>query len=160
MELDAFDRQLLNLVQEDASQTTERLAEQVPLSPSALQRRLKRLREAGVIEREVAVVDARHIGPCTTFLASVQVEHERPELMTPLRAWLVAQPAIQQVFYVTGETDFMLVVTALDAAAYDRLMARLIQEHPHVKRVNTSVALGVLKRGLTIPVPAGEAARL
>jgi Lrp/AsnC family transcriptional regulator, leucine-responsive regulatory protein len=53
MELDRFDRLLLNLVQEDAGQTSERMAEQVPLSPSAIQRRLRKLREQGVITREL-----------------------------------------------------------------------------------------------------------
>ena len=56
MELDRFDRQLLNLVQADSTQTAERLAEQVELSPSAIQRRLRRLRDEGVIERECAIL--------------------------------------------------------------------------------------------------------
>ena len=85
MELDRFDRQLLRLVQEDSARTTAQLAARVALSPSAIQRRLRRLREAGVIAREIAVVDPRRVGPSTTFLASVQVESERPERMGRLR---------------------------------------------------------------------------
>ncbi|MEO7325995.1 MAG: Lrp/AsnC family transcriptional regulator [Dokdonella sp.] len=88
MELDRFDRQLLNLVQQDAGQTAERLAEQVSLSPSAIQRRLRRLREEGVILREIAVVDPRKIGRPVHFVVSVQVEHERPGMMGQLRQWL------------------------------------------------------------------------
>ena len=57
MTLDRFDRQLLNLVQEDSGQTAERLAEQVGLSPSAIQRRLKRLREEGVLARRFALAE-------------------------------------------------------------------------------------------------------
>lgn len=59
MELDRFDRQLLNLVQEDSAQTAEALAQQVELSPSAIQRRLRRMRDEGVIVRDCAVVDPR-----------------------------------------------------------------------------------------------------
>ena len=66
MELDRFDRQLLNLVQEDAGQTADRLAEQVALSPSAIQRRLRRLREHGVIARDAAVV-VHNLGSTVRF---------------------------------------------------------------------------------------------
>jgi Lrp/AsnC family transcriptional regulator, leucine-responsive regulatory protein len=153
MELDRLDRQLLNLIQEDSAQTTEQLAATVPLSPSAIQRRLRRMREQGVISREIAVVDARKVGRSTSFVVSIQVERERPELLGELRRWLVGQEHVQQAFYVTGEADFVLVICAPDTETYDALMARLVSENPNVKRFTTNVALRVVKRGLTIPVP-------
>jgi DNA-binding Lrp family transcriptional regulator len=157
MELDRFDRQLLNLVQEDAAQTAERLAEQVALSPSAIQRRLRRMREHGVIARDCAIVDPRKIGRPTFFVVSLQVERERPELLAQLRKWLAAQEHIQQAFYVTGEADFILVITAPDTETYDALMSRLVSDNPNVKRFTTNVALSLVKRGLTIPVPLDAA---
>ena len=153
MDLDRFDRQLLNLVQQDAGQTAEHLAEQVALSPSAIQRRLRRLREQGVIARDVAIVDPARVGRPTFFVVSLQVERERPELLAQLRAWLAAQDQVQQAFYVTGEADFVLVIAAHDTETYDALMARLVSENPNVKRFTTNVALGVVKRGLAIPIP-------
>jgi len=153
MELDRFDRQLLNLVQDDAGQTAERLAEQIGLSPSAIQRRLKRLREEGVIQREIAVVEPKEVGSPTSFVVSLQVERERPELLAQLRQWLTAQPHVQQAFYVTGEADFVVIVTAPGTEAYDALMSRMMIENPNVKRFTTNVVLGTVKRGLTIPVP-------
>ena len=155
LDLDRFDRQLLTLVQQDAALTAEQLAEQVSLSASAIQRCLKRLREQGVIQRQVAVLDAAQIGRPTTFIAALQVDSERPEPMARLRAWLDAEAAVQQAFYVTGENDFILVVTATDAAAYEALMARLLADNPNVRRYTTQVAMGVLKRGLALPVPGG-----
>jgi Lrp/AsnC family leucine-responsive transcriptional regulator len=152
MELDRFDRQLLNLVQEDSARTTEQLATEVALSPSAIQRRLRRMREDGVISREIAVVDARKVGRSTSFVVSIQVERERPEQLGELRAWLANQQHVQQAFYVTGEADFVLIICAPDTETYDALMARLISENPNVKRFTTNVALSVVKRGLTIPV--------
>lgn len=157
MELDRFDRQLLNLLQEDAGQTADRLAEQVALSPSAIQRRLRRLREHGVIARDVAVVDPSKVGRPTFFIVSLQVERERPEMLAQLRKWLAAQNHIQQAFYVTGEADFVLIVAAPDTEAYDALMSRMVGENPNVKRFTTNVALGVVKRGLTIPIPLDAA---
>src|ERR1700754_157281 len=153
MELDRFDRQLLNLVQENSGVTAERLAEQVALSPSAVQSRLRRMREQGVIVKDVAIVDPKKIGKPTFFIVSLQVERERPELLSQLRQWMAAQAHIQQVFYVTGEADFILVITAPDTEVYDELMSRLVGENPNVKRFTTNVALGVVKRGLAIPIP-------
>ncbi|MBW3568416.1 MAG: Lrp/AsnC family transcriptional regulator [Proteobacteria bacterium] len=154
MELDRFDRRLLNLVQQDAAQTTEHLAAQVGLSASAVQRRLRRLREEGVIIRDVAIVDAKKIAATTFFVASLQVERERPELLAQFRTWIAAQEQVQQAFYVTGDADFVLVVTATDTESYDAFMSRLVQENPNVKRFNTNVVLGTVKRELAIPVPA------
>jgi len=156
MKLDRFDRQLLNLVQEDAGQTSEQLAEHVALSPSAIQRRLRRMREEGVIVREIAIVDPKSIDRPTFFIVSVQVERERPELLAQLRQWLAAQAHVQQAFYVTGEADFVLVVTAPDTETYDALMGRMVAENPNVGRFTTNVALSVVKRGLNIPVPPDE----
>ena len=153
MDLDRFDRQLLNLVQADSSQTAEQLAEHVGLSPSAIQRRLKRLREQGVIARDAAIVDPRTVGRPTFFVVSLEIERERPELLAQLREWLTKRAEVQQAFYVTGETDFVIIVTARDTEAFDALMSQLVQENPKVRRFTTNVVLGLLKQGLTIPVP-------
>jgi DNA-binding Lrp family transcriptional regulator len=156
MKLDRFDRQLLNLVQDDAGQTSEQLAQQVALSPSAVQRRLRKLKDAGVIVRHTAILEPRRVGRPTFFIVSLEIERDRPELLAQLRTWLAAQEHVQQAFYVTGEADFILVVTAPDTETYDALMARLAMENPNVRKFTTNVALGVVKRGLTIPVPLDE----
>jgi Lrp/AsnC family leucine-responsive transcriptional regulator len=156
LELDDFDRRLLNLVQSDAGQTAERLAASLGLSPSAVQRRLRRLRETGVIVRETAIIDPKWIGNPVSFVVALQVERERPQMLSQLRAWLEAEACIQQAFYVTGEADFILVVTATDTAAYDAQMVRLMTENPNVKRFTTNVALGIVKRGLAIPIPSSS----
>ncbi|MBL8268776.1 Lrp/AsnC family transcriptional regulator [Steroidobacter sp.] len=156
MDLDRFDRQLLNLVQQDASQTADQLAEHVGLSPSAIQRRLKRMREQGVIVRDAAVLDPRAVGRPTFFVVSLEVERERPELLAQLREWLTQRAEIQQVFYVTGETDFVIVVTARDTESFDAMMSQLIEDNPNVRRFTTNVVLGLVKQGLTIPVPLDD----
>ena len=156
MKLDRFDRQLLGLVQDNADRTAEQLAEQVALSPSAIQRRLRRLREEGVIARYAAVVEPKQVGRPNFFVVALTVERERPELLAQLRQWLATNEHVQEAFYVTGEADFVLVVTAPDTQTYEALMARLLSENPNVKRFTTNVALGVVKRGLTLPVPLRE----
>lgn len=153
MELDLFDRRLLALVQENAGLTAEQLAETVPLSISAIQRRIRRMREQGVIMKDVAVCDPKKLGRPTFFIVSLQVERERPELLAELKRWLSAEEQVQQVYYVTGEADFILVVTAPDTESYDDLMSRLVARNANVRRFTTNVALGVVKRGLAIAMP-------
>jgi Lrp/AsnC family leucine-responsive transcriptional regulator len=157
VELDRIDRQLLNLVQEDSAQTAEELASKLAHSPSAIQRRLRRLREQEVIVREIALVDPKKVGGTTFFVVSLQVERERPELLAQLRTWFASQEYIQQAFYVTGEADFVLIITAPDTETYDALMTRMMNENANVKRFTTNVTLSVVKRGLTIPIPVDSA---
>jgi Lrp/AsnC family transcriptional regulator, leucine-responsive regulatory protein len=156
MKLDSFDRQILNLVQENASRTAEQLSESVSLSISAIQRRLRRLHEMGVIQRNIAVADPQLLGRPTFFVVALQIERERPELLGQLRRWLANEAQVQQAFYVTGEADFALIVTAPDTASYDELMARMVKENANIRRFTTNVALGIVKRGLAIPVSLDE----
>jgi Lrp/AsnC family transcriptional regulator, leucine-responsive regulatory protein len=157
MELDRFDRQLLNLVQADSGQTAERLAKQVELSPSAIQRRLRRLREEGVIVRDCAIVDPAMVGRPDFFVVALYVERERADLLAQLRKWLAAEECVQQVFYVAGEADFILIVSCPDTEAYEVFTSRMVRENPNVRRFNTHVTLSVLKRGLAIPIPLSDA---
>lgn len=151
-EIDAFDRQLLQLVQEDAGQTAQEMSELVPLSVSAIQRRLKRLRDEGFIQRQVAVVDPQSIPGATLFIASLKVSRERPAPMAGLREWLAARPEVQQAYYVTGGDDFVVIVCAGSVASYEALMAGLMADNPDVARYTTSVVLAPVKRSLSIPV--------
>lgn len=154
MELDTFDRRLLVLLQQNAALTAEQLAEEVALSVSAIQRRIRRMREEGVIVKEIALCDPKKVGKPTFFIVSLQVERERPELLAELKRWLGAEEQVQQVYYVTGEADFILVLTAPDTESYDSLMSRLVSANPNVRRFTTNVALGIVKRGLAIAIPA------
>ena len=150
--MDSFDRRLLALVQRDASLTSDVLADRVGLSPSAVQRRLKRLRAEGVIDSIVAMVDPSKAGRPSFFVVGLEIERERPELLQRLRAWLADEDAVQEVFYVTGAWDFVLIVTAPGVEAYDAMMSRLIADNPNVRRFTTNVALGVYKRSLFLPI--------
>ena len=152
IELDKFDRGILAILQADARRSAESIGAQVGLSASAVQRRLARLREEAVIAAEVAVVDPRRVGRPLTVIVDVEVERERPELLHALRQWIGAEPAIQQAWYVTGEGDYVLIVTARDMEEYEALTKRLLEDNPNVRRFHTRVALGTLKRGLALPM--------
>jgi DNA-binding Lrp family transcriptional regulator len=152
IELDKFDRGILAILQADARRPAEAIGAQIGLSASAVQRRLARLREEAVIAAEVAVVDPRSAGRPLTVIVDVEVERERPELLHALKQWIGTEPAIQQAWYVTGEGDYVLIVTARDMEEYEALTKRLLEENPNVRRFRTRVALGTLKRGLALPM--------
>jgi Lrp/AsnC family transcriptional regulator, leucine-responsive regulatory protein len=150
--IDRLDRKLLEALQADASLTSDKLAEQVGLSPSAVHRRVRRLESAGVIESRIAVVDPAKVGSGALFLVGVEVERERPELVHKLREWIRAEPAVQQAYYVAGTADYVLLVTARDIAAYDNLMSEMMAANPNVRRFTTNVVMGTIKRSLFVPV--------
>jgi len=150
--LDAIDRKLLDLVQRDADFSAEALGERIGLSASAVLRRLKRMKADGMILANVALVDPAKVGRPTFFIVALEIERERPELMSRLRQWLNGEDQVQQAFYVTGSADFILIVTAQDVESYDALMTRLMADNPNVRRFTTNVALGVNKRTMFVPV--------
>ena len=152
--LDSFDRKLLDRVQRDADMSAEAIGQDIGLSGSAVLRRLKRLKAEGVIQANVALVDPAKVGRPTFFVAALEIERERPELVSRLRQWMAGEDQVQQVFYVTGSADFILVVTARDVESYDALMTRLMADNPNVRRFTTNVALGVNKRGTFVPTLA------
>src|SRR3954469_1539337 len=108
--LDALDRKLLERVQRDADVSADALGAEIGLSGSAVLRRLKRLKADGTIVANVALVDPAKVGRPTFFIVALEVERERPELMSRLRQWLGGEDQVQQVFYVTGSADFILVI--------------------------------------------------
>ncbi len=151
-ELDSFDLKLLALVQCDARASAEDLGAAVGLSGSAVLRRLKRLRETGVIAREVAVVAADKLGSNLRIIATVELERERADQLSPLVDLLQERPEIQQAYYISGDADLLLIVIVPEISHYDRLTAELVSKHPMIKRITTSVVFRELKVGLFVPV--------
>ena len=150
-ELDDKDRHLLDLLQADARQSLERLAGEVALSAPAVQRRIKRLREAGVIAAEVAIVDPSAVGLPMTFVVIVELERERADEIDAFRHKVMAEPQVQQAYYVTGEGDFVIIALARDMDDFEALTRRLFFDDPNVRRFRTSVVMGKAYRSLAAP---------
>ena len=152
--LDAFDLAILALLQQDNTTSQRDIAQAVHLSAPAVQRRIRRLRASGVIRAETAALDANRLGRPLTLLVEVHVHDEHPTRVAGLRARMLAEPAVQQCYPITGEADYLLVVTAATMADYEALTARLFGGDDNVRRFRTSVALGCLKASLHVPLPA------
>jgi len=153
---DSSDRFILGSLQEDATLNLETLALACGLSIASVQRRLKKLRKEGVIEREVAILNPDALGQTMTFIVMVELERERLDLLDDFRRAARKEPQVQQCYYITGEADFTLICTARDMADFEALTQRLFFANANVRRYRTSVVMGRTKIGLTIPVLDGN----
>ncbi|WP_229837446.1 Lrp/AsnC family transcriptional regulator [Thalassobaculum fulvum] len=151
-DLDAFDRKLLALVQENARLTAEQLGERVGLSASACHRRLRRLREAGVIEAEIAVVAPETVGRSLTMIVEVSLEREHPHIIDAFKRSMRATPEVMQCYYVTGDADFIIILTARDMKSYERFTQRFFFDNPQVRKFRTFVVMDRTKVGLGVPM--------
>lgn len=152
MDLDSFDRKILAAVQRDATQNAEQLGAAAGLSPSACLRRLRRLREAKVIEKEVAIVAPEQLGRTLMMVVEVTLERERPDLMDVFKRSMRSTPEVMLCLYVTGETDFILIVTATSMADYEDFTRRFFFDNANVRRFQTLVVMDRVKFGLSVPI--------
>jgi Lrp/AsnC family transcriptional regulator, leucine-responsive regulatory protein len=149
---DSFDRKILAILQQDARTPQRAISEAVNLSPSAVNRRIAAMEEAGVIMAQVAVIDPAKVGRPITVIVEVSVESERLDLLDAVRQRLVACPAVAQVYYVTGEVDFVLILTVADMGEYERLTRELFFAEGNVKRFRTLVVMDRAKATMAVPV--------
>lgn len=156
IELDGCDLQLLELIQEDSRISQADLGQQVHLSAAAVNRRLKRLKTAGVIHSFGAVLSGSALGHPLTIIAEVETESELINLLDAMKAAFAACPQVQQCYYVTGEWDFILIFRVQDMAQYTALTRQLFFKSNNVKRFRTLVAMDTIKAGLRIPVGANQ----
>jgi DNA-binding Lrp family transcriptional regulator len=134
--LDAIDLQLLGLLQTDVQRTADDLAGVVHLSPSAVARRLRRLRASGVIASEVAILDLA-AGPFLSAVVEVKVERHAMGAYDPLIRRLEAHPNVQLLMDVSGPFDFMLLVVTSDMDAFNAFADSELAGDPGVQRYET-----------------------
>lgn len=152
MNLDPFDRAILQEVQHDATLSQIELGERVNLSSAAVNRRLKNLTAEGVIQGTVAQVDPASLGYGVTVIAEVEVESERLELLDTMKQTFLQCPQVQQCYYVAGEFDFVLIMLVRDMEHYTQLTRELFFESNNVKRFRTLVTMSTIKTGMTVPI--------
>jgi Lrp/AsnC family leucine-responsive transcriptional regulator len=149
--LDDKDRQILATLQSDASVPAETVGEQIGLSTTSVQRRVKRMLSDRVIVRQSCVLSPERLGFRMKCIVGVELDTERPDVLDQLRAQFDREPRVQQSYYVTGGADFVLVVRAKDMDDYEALTQRLFFENRHVRRFTTSVVMKAHKVGLDVP---------
>ncbi len=154
--LDNYDRALLAAIQEDARVPQSELGNRTNLSTAAVNRRLKNLSNAGVIERYTASIDPKAVGYNLTIIVEVKAESERADLLDEMRKAFKACSQIQQCYYVTGEHDFVLIFLVRDMDQYVDLTRQLFHANNNVKAFKTLVVMDRVKTGMTVCIEAGQ----
>jgi Lrp/AsnC family leucine-responsive transcriptional regulator len=152
--LDDLDRKILDLVQRDNRLTSEAIGERVGLSATAVQRRLKRLRDAAVIEADVSIVSPKAVGQNLQLMVMVSLERERADIIDRFKRSVRATPEVMSGYSVTGEADFVLVVSATGMEDYEAFTRRFFYGNPDVKNFKTMVVMDRVKIGFALPLDA------
>lgn len=151
--LDLVDWRLLDLLQADASLTNHALAEAAHVSPATALRRVKRLREAGVIERFTALLAPRFAGRGLSAVCEITLDRQGDEHQAAFETRAVSDPAVQQCWRVSPGPDFVLVAWAADMPAFHAFTQRLFTQDANVRNVKTFFALKRAKFDPRVPAP-------
>ncbi|MGX5845106.1 Lrp/AsnC family transcriptional regulator [Mesorhizobium sp. ArgA1] len=151
-ELDRIDGAILQILQRNNRLTSEEIANKVNLSPSACQRRLKRLRTEGVIEADVSIVSPKAGGRPVTMVALVSLERERADIIDRFKNAIRATSEVMIGYYVTGDADFILVVTAKSMEDYEQFTRRFFYENHDIKGFKTMVVMDRVKASFAFPI--------
>jgi len=156
-DIDAVDLALLDQLQQDASLTNQDLAARVHVSPPTCLRRVARLRKAGLIERQVAILDrdrlAQIVGPGLQALVEITLDRQDNEAMQAFEDRVVKEPEVQQCYRVSPGPDFMLVVQADDMPGYLAVAQRLFTADANVRNVKAFFAVRRAKFDPRIALP-------
>lgn len=149
--LDSIDLKLLEMLQQDATTPLSQLAEAVGLSNTPCWRRLQRLKDQGVITREVALLDPERINVGVTVMVSVRTSVHTEEWFERFRATCEAIPEVVELYRMSGEVDYLLRVVVPDIKAYDIVYKRLIAG-TDLHDVSSSFAMEQLKYTTALPL--------
>ena len=152
IDLDAIDRRLLALLQADCSLTNDEMARRSHVSPATSLRRVRRLVQAGVIERRIAIVDPGAAGGGVTAIVEVTLEQQTAELLDRFEASVAAAAEVQQCYRVASGPDFVLVVLVPDVAAYHAFAHRVLTAQASVRNVRSFFAVKRSKFEPAVPL--------
>jgi Lrp/AsnC family leucine-responsive transcriptional regulator len=150
--LDSFDQKILDIVQVNNLRPHREIARIVGLSIPAVGKRLKRLREAGVIIGDISVLNQEEVGSPITIIAQVSVESEAREQLDAIQKRFLECPRVQQCYYVTGDADFILILTVRNMGEYVALTRSLFFDSRNVKQFRTFVSMDRVKVSLRVPI--------
>jgi len=155
-ELTEADRKILQLLQSDARTRLEAIATETGTSTATVQRRIREMKQTGVIDGDICVVNPDSVGYTLTFLILVELERESIHQLDAFRRKMKSDQQIQQCYYITGDADFALIAIAKDMEDFQLLTQRLFFDDSNVKKFRTSVVMDRTKVSLTVPVQSPQ----
>jgi len=137
IDLDDLDIRILNQMQKDASLTNQALAEIVHASPPTCMRRVRRLKEAGVIEKQIAIVDPAKVAHTLTAIIEVTLDVQTAEKLQQFEQRAELEPSVLQCYRVSTGPDFVLITQVTDMPAYHALVHRALTAEANVRNVRS-----------------------
>jgi DNA-binding Lrp family transcriptional regulator len=156
LRLDATDLRILDLLQADASLSNQDLAAAAHTSPATCLRRVRRLLDAGVIERRVALLSPARLGAGLTAIAEVTLDRQGAEHLEAFERRAVSETAVQQCYRVSPGPDFVLVLHVTDMQAWAALTERLFTQDANVRNVKSYFSVRRAKFEPRLPLPASR----
>lgn len=154
LSLDATDLRILDLLQRDASLSNQDLAAAAHTSPATCLRRVKRMAQAGVIERRVAILSPERLGAGLTVIAEVTLDRQGAEHLAVFERRAVADEAVQQCHRVSPGPDFVLVLQVADMPGWNAVVERLFTQDANVRNVKSYFSVRRAKFDTRVPLPA------
>lgn len=155
--LDAIDRKILTVLQDDASLSVAEIGDRVGLSSTPCWKRIQRMEAEGIITRRVALVDQNKIGLGITVFVSVESGDHSEAWLKKFADAVSAMPEVMEFYRMAGDVDYMLRVVVADMASYDIFYKKLIGAVA-LKNVTSRFAMEKIKSVTALPVPAATAA--
>jgi len=152
MDLSATDIKILTLLQQDASLTAAEIAEQVNLSVSPCWRRINRLEKEGVIDKEVALLNAEKLGMGLVIFARISLSQNDEASLHTFEERVRQFPEVVECYTVTGAADYFLKIITRDIKRYDQFLRRHLLQIPQVRDVNSNVAVTQVKYTTGLPL--------
>lgn len=154
-QLDAFDRKILALLQEDARLTTGDLSQRINLSPSQCSRRRQRLEEEGFIRSYRAVLDRDRLGFSLVNMVTVTLATHNRDNARRFAELVARLPEVQEAHALTGEMDYILKVVTPDLKSLAEFVNEVLLPHESVQHVKTAIVLQTLKETAALPIVVG-----
>ena len=145
MEIDNIDRKILIQLQKNNRIANVDLAENVGLSPPACLKRVKRIRSSGLISAEVAILSPELLGKRLHLIVTVEMERDRADIYDNFSLAMNAAAEVTQCYQVTGESDFILILSVIDIEEFEGFVKRVIHQDPHVRKFRTFISIKRVK---------------
>jgi Lrp/AsnC family transcriptional regulator len=150
--LDDIDRKILTLLQRDSSLPMAELAEKAGLSSSPCWRRVRRLKEEGVIQGEVTLLDRKRLGLNVVVIANISLSHQDESGREEFERFVQSSDQVLECMSLSGEHDYLIRIVTQTIADYDAFLKNKLLRVSSVQSVNSSIVLDEIKRTTTLPI--------
>ncbi|KAA9133527.1 Lrp/AsnC family transcriptional regulator [Marinihelvus fidelis] len=151
-ELDAIDRKLLKLLQQDATQSATELADRVGLSQSPCWRRINRLQQDGYVTGKVALLDRHRLGLGVVVFVNIKLSSHGRGLLAEFEEAIVNFPEVVECWTVSGSMDYTLRVVTHDIDAYELFLREKLLQLPHILEAQSSITMTEVKNTTELPL--------